>query len=81
MEKPKQKRGFALLDKKVLKEVSARGGSATKDRRHLHAFTKKDAKLAGQKGGRVNAEKPGYMRKIALLSAAARKRRREEQSV
>lgn len=47
----KQKRGFALLSKEKLAEISSLGGKASHEQGKAHEFTHEEAVEAGQKGG------------------------------
>lgn len=47
----RQKRGFALMDKKLLREIAARAGKASQATGTANRFTKTSGKVAGKKGG------------------------------
>jgi len=46
-------RGFAAMDRKLVCEIARKGGVAAHVKGTAHEFTTEEAKLAGQKGGRV----------------------------
>ena len=50
-ERPKAKRGFALLSPEKRAEVSARGGRAAHAKGTAHEFTPEKAREAGRLGG------------------------------
>lgn len=55
--KVKAKRGFALLDKDVLKALSKKGGEAAHAVGTAHEFTSEEARRAGRKGGLSKGKK------------------------
>lgn len=48
-----EKRGFALLDPRVHKEISASGGRTAHVMGNAHEWTKEEAQEAGRKGART----------------------------
>jgi general stress protein YciG len=50
-DKPKQKRGFAVMDPKLVAEYARQGGSAAHAAGTAHVFTREEARRAGRKGG------------------------------
>ena len=51
--KPKRRRGFAVMDPKLVSEISRKGGNAGT----AHEFTTEEAREAGRKGGRATHAK------------------------
>jgi hypothetical protein len=49
----KSKRGFASFDPERLREVSSRGGQASRDAGTAHRWTSEEAREAGRKGGKI----------------------------
>jgi general stress protein YciG len=52
---PKQKRGFAVMDRSRVSEISRKGGKAAHAAGTAHEFTQDEAREAGRKGGTVAA--------------------------
>jgi general stress protein YciG len=56
-------RGFAAMDRKLVSEIARKGGQAAHRAGTAHEFTKEEARIAGQKGGRAThakrTSKPG----------------------
>jgi general stress protein YciG len=50
---PKLRRGFAVMDRKVVSEIASRGGKAAHSAGTAHQFTSDEARVAGRKGGRA----------------------------
>ena len=55
-ERPKQRRGFALMTPERLKEISRAGGRRAHALGNAHEFDAKEAQAAGRKGGLAAAE-------------------------
>jgi uncharacterized protein len=53
----KQKRGFALLDRKLVAEIASKGGKAVHAAGTAHQFTQEEARNAGRLGGRATHNK------------------------
>jgi general stress protein YciG len=49
--KPKSRRGFAVMDPELVKELSRRGGIAAHRAGTAHRFSREEARAAGRKGG------------------------------
>jgi uncharacterized protein len=49
--KPKQRKGFAVMSRKLQKELAARGGRAAHAKGVAHQWTSEEARAAGRKGG------------------------------
>ena len=49
--KPKSRRGFAVMDPELVKELSRRGGIAAHRAGTAHRFSREEARVAGRKGG------------------------------
>ena len=54
--RPKRPRGFARLDRRLLIEISRRGGKAAHQAGTAHEFTSEEARIAGRKGGHASHE-------------------------
>lgn len=48
---PRQRRGFAVMDKEKVREMASRGGKAAHAAGTAHQFTSDEARAAGRKGG------------------------------
>ena len=62
--KPKQRRGFAAMDPRLVAQIASKGGKAAHAAGTAHEFTSDEARTAGRKGGlaphqrrRTNAQK------------------------
>lgn len=64
-EKPKGRRGFASMDPEKVREIASLGGKAAQASGTAHRYTSEEARAAGQKGGKITAE-----RKAARARAA-----------
>ena len=53
----KRKRGFALIDPKLLTEIARKGGKAAHIAGAAHEFTPEEARAAGRKGGKATHER------------------------
>jgi len=49
--KPKSKRGFASMDRKLVSEIARKGGKAAHVAGTAHVFDSEEARAAGRKGG------------------------------
>jgi general stress protein YciG len=49
--RPKLRRGFAAMDRKVVSEIARKGGKAAHSAGSAHQFTSDEARVAGRKGG------------------------------
>jgi general stress protein YciG len=56
-EKPKKRRGFAVMSPEKQKEIASKGGKSAHAKGTAHQFTSDEARLAGTKGGKAAAEK------------------------
>ncbi len=54
---PKRRRGFAVMDPKLVSEISRKGGKAAHTAGTAHEFTTEEAREAGRKGGRATHAK------------------------
>lgn len=63
-------RGFALLSKEAIKEISSKGGKAAHACGRAHRYTSEEARLNGAKGGRIAAERKAA-KKAALNGSAS----------
>jgi len=48
---PKEKRGFALMDRTKQRQIASRGGKAAHEKGTAHEWTREEAREAGRKGG------------------------------
>jgi uncharacterized protein len=48
---PRKRRGFAVMDPKLVSEISRKGGKAAHSAGTAHEFTSDEARAAGRKGG------------------------------
>jgi general stress protein YciG len=51
MEPPRRPRGFAAMDRALVRELARRGAHASQARGTAHRFTSDEARAAGRKGG------------------------------
>jgi general stress protein YciG len=49
--KPRRPRGFAAMDRAVVREIARKGGKAAHTAGTAHEFTTEEAREAGRKGG------------------------------
>jgi general stress protein YciG len=49
--RPKQRRGFAAMDPRLVAEIASKGGTAAHAAGTAHEFTADEARAAGRKGG------------------------------
>jgi general stress protein YciG len=49
--RPKLRRGFAAMDRKIVSEIARKGGKAAHSAGSAHQFTSEEARVAGRKGG------------------------------
>lgn len=49
--RPKQRRGFAAMDPRLVAEIASKGGKAAHAAGTAHEFTADEARSAGRKGG------------------------------
>jgi len=50
-ERPRARRGFAVMDPARVREIARRGGKAAHEKGKAHTFTPEEAREAGRKGG------------------------------
>jgi general stress protein YciG len=51
VEAPRSRRGFAAMDRELVRAIAKRGGVAAHVRGTAHQFTREEAREAGRKGG------------------------------
>lgn len=56
-------RGFAAMDKDIIKEIARLGGKAAHVKGTAHKFTSEEARVAGKKGGIAPHKSRGGRRK------------------
>ena len=49
--RPKQRRGFAAMDRRLVSEIASKGGRAAHAAGTAHEFSGQEAREAGRKGG------------------------------
>lgn len=66
----KEKRGFAVIDPALQKQIAAKGGRAAHEQGRAHEFTPTEAIIAGRMGGKKVVEKhgPNHMAEIGRKS-------------
>lgn len=56
-ERPKARRGFAVMDRERVREIGARGGRANQRAGTAHRYTSEEARAAGRKSGAARRAK------------------------
>lgn len=81
-ERPKQRRGFAVMDRETLRAICAQGGRTAHANGRAHRFNAEEASRAGKKGGAVVGADREYMAAIGQRGGKAKKgfRKRPEPS-
>jgi uncharacterized protein len=51
---PKNPRGFARMDQRLVREIARMGGRAAHSAGTAHEFTSEEARIAGRKGGQAS---------------------------
>jgi hypothetical protein len=82
-QKPKQKRGFALLAPEDLQELARQGGRASQANGTANRWTSETARVAGRMGGSTISRDREHMRAIGRKGGAGKKgyRRNKQQVV
>lgn len=70
---PKQRRGFAVVDKEKMRQIASRGGKTAHAHGLAHKFTSEKAREAGKKGGAVTAANREHMAEIGRLGGLAKR--------
>ncbi len=60
----RRKRGFAIMSPETQREIARRGGQAAHRKGTAHEFTREEARVAGQRGGRVVSADRLHMSRI-----------------
>src|SRR5215831_7802636 len=60
----RSKRGFAAMSPQKQKEIARRGGQAAHQKGTAHEFTPEEARIAGNRGGKVVSSNRQYMAEI-----------------
>lgn len=55
-QRPKARRGFAVMNPDLVRTISSRGGRAAHARGSAHEFSRREARTAGSKGGSATAK-------------------------
>jgi general stress protein YciG len=58
-EQPRRRRGFAAMDRTLVRELARKGGQAAHAAGTAHEFTSEEARHAGRKGGQATHAKRG----------------------
>jgi hypothetical protein len=72
-ERPKQRRGFAVMDRDTLRSICAQGGRTAHANGRAHQFNAEEASRAGKKGGAVVGANREYMAVIGQRGGKAKK--------
>ncbi len=78
--RPKQRRGFAVMDPDTLRAVCSQGGRTAHAHGRAHRFNPEEASRAGKKGGASIATDRTYMATIGQRGGKAKKGYRERQA-
>jgi general stress protein YciG len=78
--RPKQRRGFAMMDPDTLRAVCSQGGKTAHAHGRAHRFNPETASRAGKKGGASVAADRTYMATIGQRGGKAKKGFRERQA-
>lgn len=72
-DRPKQRRGFAVMDRETLRAICAQGGRTAHANGRAHRFNAEEASRAGKKGGAVVGADRDYMAAIGQRGGRAKK--------
>ena len=75
--RPKQRRGFAVMDPDTLRAVCSQGGRTAHAHGRAHRFNPEEASRAGKKGGATIATDRAHMATIGQRGGKAKKGYRE----
>ena len=78
--RPKQRRGFAVMDPDTLRAVCSQGGRTAQAHGRAHRFNPEEASRAGKKGGATIATDRTHMATIGQRGGKAKKGYRERQA-
>ena len=78
--RPKQRRGFAVMDPDTLRAVCSQGGRTAHAHGRAHRFNPEEASRAGKKGGASVATDRAHMAAIGQRGGKAKKGYRERQA-
>ena len=76
-EKPKLRRGFALIPKETLRQWASLGGKVSQQEKNAHRFTSETAREAGKRGGEAIAKDRAYMRELGRRGGNAKAQARK----
>ena len=76
-EKPKLRRGFALIPKETLRQWASLGGKVSQQEKNAHRFTSETAREAGKRGGEAIAKDREYMRELGRRGGNAKAQARK----
>ena len=71
-ERPKLRRGFALIPKETLRQWASLGGKISQQEENAHRFTSETAREAGKRGGEAIAKDREYMRELGRRGGIAK---------
>ena len=71
-ERPKLRRGFALIPKETLRQWASLGGKVSQQEKNAHRFTSETAREAGKRGGEAIAKDREYMRALGRRGGIAK---------
>ena len=72
-QRPKQKRGFALLAPEDLRELARQGGTTSQANGTANRWTSESARVAGRMGGRTISRDREHMRTIGRKGGTGKK--------
>ena len=72
--KPRQKRGFALLNKERQREIASKGGMAAHLKGTAHEFSSDEARVSGTKGGLAVSRDREHMARIGRAGGLNRRK-------
>ena len=78
--RPKQRRGFAMMDPDTLRAVCSQGGKTAHAHGRAHRFNPEEASKAGKKGGASVATDRAHMATIGQRGGQAKRGYRERQA-
>lgn len=81
MEEPivvQKKRGFAAMSPERQKEMAAIGGRAAQRMGRAHRFNSEEAKIAGQRGGKIVSQNRAHMAEIGRRGGSSSRTPEEE---
>ena len=68
----KQRKGFAVIDPELQREIASKGGKAAHESGNAHEWTSWEAQEAGRKGGKSISQDREHMREIGRIGGLKR---------